>query len=256
MSKFFRIAAVVALLSCTMVALADEGAATEKAPAPKEIIEKKSPAVDLSEFRTVATAIQIKIAKSVPKAAAQPGYLGVQLDSAEKGKFVIGFVEPESPAEKANLQKGDIIQRVDGHSPFDSIQFRELLQAKAPGETVKLAILRGGKAAEVMATMAATSRPMPLMNSRADLGIRASEEEDGLRVDRVFPSSPAQTAGLKTGDLILKVDQTLIHAGLRISDVIAEKTAGDTVILRIRRDSKEIDLSVKIPKVELDTART
>jgi len=222
---------------------------------PKEPAEKKSPEVDLSEFLTVDKAFRAKETKAGPKAAAQPGYLGVQLGKEEKGKFTIGFVEPDSPAAAAKLQFGDVIQKVDGHTPVDTIQFRDLLQSKAPGDNVKLAVLRGGKPLELTATLGGASRPMVPGAARVDLGIRTTEEDDGLKVDRVFSSGPAQTAGLKTGDLILKVDDTVVHAGLRISDVIAEKAAGDTVVLRIRRDSKELDMSVKVPKVEVDPQR-
>ncbi|HLW68901.1 MAG TPA: M6 family metalloprotease domain-containing protein [Gemmataceae bacterium] len=255
MPTISRFAVATFILIIALPLLAEEKPSVERAPAPKEIIEKKPPLPDLSEFRTVETAIQTKLGKAVPKSAAQPGYLGVQLESAEKGRFVIGLVEPDSPAAAVKLQKGDIIEKIDGHTPVDSIQFRELVQAKSPGEPAKITIQRAGKPLEITATLAATSRPMPLMNSRTDLGIRTSEEEDGLRVDRVFPSSPAQAAGVKSGDLIIKIDQTLMHAGLRISDVIAEKAAGDNVTVRIRRDGKEIDLSVKVPKVEMDTSR-
>src|SRR5262249_33302177 len=157
-----------------VAAFSEEKPTLEKAPPPKQFIEKELPLVVPRGFHTVETAIQTKLGKAVPKTPAQPGYLGVQLASAEKSKFVIGLVESESPAAAAKLQKGDIIQKIDGHVPVDSIQFREIIQAKAPGETAKLSIQRAGKPLETSAKLAATSRPMPLMNSRADLGIRTS----------------------------------------------------------------------------------
>jgi M6 family metalloprotease-like protein len=222
---------------------------------PKEPPEKKSPEIDLSEFRAVDKAIVMKEVKAPPKAAAQPGYLGVQFDKMEKGKFTVGFVEPESPAGVAKLHKGDIIQKIDGTTPIDGVHLRDMLQSKAPGESVKLSLQRDGKALEVSATLGAASHPMTPSSARADLGIRTTEEDDGLKVDNVFRNGVAQTAGIKAGDLIMKVDETIVHAGIRLSDVIAEKAAGDNVTLHIRRDGKEIEIAIKVPKVEVDPLR-
>lgn len=56
------------------------------------------------------------------------------------------------------------------------------------------------------------------------VGLAVTQVEQGLRVDRVFPDSPAQRAGLEVGDLIVSVDGDSI-AGVS-SQVSTEKIKG------------------------------
>jgi len=57
-------------------------------------------------------------------------------------------------------------------------------------------------------------------------------------------SIAAENAGLKVGDLILKVDDTEISSNSALASAIAEYNAGDTATLTIQRDGKEQTVSV------------
>lgn len=54
-----------------------------------------------------------------------------------------------SPAEKADLQEGDIITHVDGEAIDESTSLSSLLGRHVPGDTVKLKVKRDGKTQEV-----------------------------------------------------------------------------------------------------------
>jgi serine protease Do len=62
----------------------------------------------------------------------------------------------------------------------------------------------------------------------------------------VEPNSPAEKAGLKEGDVITKVDGTVLDNTNTLGSVIAQKNPGDTIALTIIRDGKEINLSVTL----------
>jgi aminopeptidase N len=53
-------------------------------------------------------------------------------------------VTPGSPAEKAGVQEGDVILRVDGKDVADLAAFSAILRGLSPGQTVKVVLMRGG----------------------------------------------------------------------------------------------------------------
>lgn len=83
----------------------------------------------------------------------------------------------------------------------------------------------------------------------------------GMRINRVMKGSPADSAGLKFGDLIVALDGKTWHEPGAIN-VFMEAVAGKKplmdVVLSIRRDAAEpIDIKVKLgkrPAVELQNA--
>lgn len=68
--------------------------------------------------------------------------LGVPADT--KG-VVIGRVVPNSPAAKAGLMEGDIIQRIDGQKVVDAKEVQDLIKAKNVNDVINVQILRDGK---------------------------------------------------------------------------------------------------------------
>lgn len=64
-----------------------------------------------------------------------------------------------------------------------------------------------------------------------------------IKVNGVMNGSPAQKAGVKTGDEILRVNGMVATNG-KFRALAATLAEGDTVRLRIRRDGKELDLTV------------
>lgn len=70
----------------------------------------------------------------------------------------------------------------------------------------------------------------------------------GLLVTEFAPESPAQKAGLKIGDVILKADDGTVESVALLSDLIRNKKKGDKVRLEILRDKKT--LTVEVPVAE------
>ena len=70
---------------------------------------------------------------------------------------------------------------------------------------------------------------------------------DGTRcvlVEKVVPGSAAEQAGLRSGDLILKLDDTQITSGNGLSTAIGAYKPGDKATLTIQRDGKEMTVEV------------
>jgi M6 family metalloprotease-like protein len=124
--------------------------------------QKTAAPPDLSAYRTVDKAVTAKVGPSRAGRGGQTGYLGVSVERDPRGRLVVEEVQPDSPAAKAGLKKGDVVTRV-GDQPVRTAQvFREWVQTHGPGASVKLGLLREEKPVEVTAILVATSRPMTL----------------------------------------------------------------------------------------------
>lgn len=73
-----------------------------------------------------------------------------------------------------------------------------------------------------------------------------------IKVIEVFPSSPAEKAGLLVGDKIIKVDNEdyTEKESTDISNYI-KNSGKDKIILTVERENKEIDITINLSKVEI-----
>jgi len=96
------------------------------------------------------------------KPTEEPGYLGVNLSElgpaikaqlGVKHGVVVDFMAPEGPAERAGLQKYDIITAFGGH-PVDSLgELKDLVSKKRPGAKVTVAFVRDNRRHETQVTL-------------------------------------------------------------------------------------------------------
>ena len=109
--------------------------------------------------QNISFAIPIDIAKSVADQLMQNGtihhaFLGISMaDMDEKVAKVlkvpagtrgvaIGAVQPGSPAQKAGLMPGDVIQRVNGKEVNNAKEMQTIVRAHKPGDKLDMAVLR------------------------------------------------------------------------------------------------------------------
>ncbi len=77
----------------------------------------------------------------------------------------------------------------------------------------------------------------------------------GALISEVVKGSPADKAGLKRGDVIVKVDDTVIKNSGDLQDAIRSKKAGTKVTLTVIRDNKEITIDVTLGKLNTQEAK-
>ncbi len=68
----------------------------------------------------------------------------------------------------------------------------------------------------------------------------------GALVQDVTAQGPADAAGLRTGDLITKVDGTVLSDATQLIVTIRSKAPGDTVTLTVERDGQTADLDLRL----------
>ena len=176
---------------------------------------------------------------------------GVGKPESEYDATTIGYVAPDGPAAKAGLQPGDRILAVDGKpvrkflSGTDSIKWRIV---RSEGETIPFLILRDGR--EI--TIESGWRKPPTAGWR-----RPALREVGIGPARppgigfVLRGSPAEAAGLRSGDLILKASGEPIA---QLDDLVPQikNSLGRSLALEVQRGESVIPLELNIPAAPAD----
>ncbi len=79
------------------------------------------------------------------------------------------------------------------------------------------------------------------MRQSADLGFVPGRSPSGVIVASVAPGSPAESAGLRADDVLISVNGAPLPG--RLTRWLNERTPGETVKFKVRRDGREIEIS-------------
>ncbi len=169
------------------------------------------------------------------------------------GAMVRG-VEGGGPADKAGIEAGDIITKVDGKLVDKSGDLPRIVGATKPGSKTVLQVFRRGNYRDLTVTVAefepdAPGRvaqgesPAPAAGSKSALGLTVSELTDaakrelklrgGVRVDAL--EGAAARAGLREGDVILALDNTEIADVRQFMAAAAKAEKSRAVSVMVRR---------------------
>jgi regulator of sigma E protease len=149
---------------------------------------------------------------------------------------IVGWVNPNTPAEKAGIQRGDKIVEVDGvrNPDWEQVHIKDAL---SPNQPLQFTIERNGKLLDE------TLVPEPIgPNQYGDVGWVPQEPSGALTL--VEPEMPAGQAGLKVGDEILTANgQDIPHLGALIQ--MLNRTKDQPLNLVVLRNGQKISFTVK-----------
>ncbi len=175
----------------------------------------------------------------------------LRIDPAELKEYRYGFapptgvekVLPDSPAEKAGIQKADrVVQAGEVRWPTPS-QISEVVQAAGAGSSVDLVLARGGERIEVtcrVAMMDAEDGQKPMIGLAM-----AGAVGDPVEIGQVEAGGAADRAGLRPGDIILSVGPKGKMPG-NWNDVVAElvRKPGAPVAVTVERGSQVVETTL------------
>jgi serine protease Do len=180
----------------------------------------------------------------------------------EDDGILIGQVLEDTPAAEAGLETGDIITKLNNQSVRDVHAFRMEVADQRVGDTIRLEILRDGKAKNVNVQLA--ERPGAVVASsrgpeaREWAGItvvdvdsreasRWTEDptEQGVLVMAVAPGSPAEEAGIRAGDIIKEVGNVEIADRSDYADAVKKYEEKDAVAILIKRGGQTLYVGLK-----------
>ena len=212
----------------------------------------------------IGFAIPINMARSVMDQIVSHGkvvrgYLGLlpqdvsttlakQFNVNRPGGALVGQVEPDTPAAKAGLRRGDVILSLNGQPVNSANDLRLRISQTAPGTTVKLGVSRDGKMQDFSVTLGELppdkvaqegggneSGPgglqgVQVQNLTPDIAqqLQLAPGTKGVVVTAVDPSSPADSE-LNRGDVIQEVNHKPIADVEQYRQAIA--SAGNQPVL-------------------------
>jgi serine protease Do/serine protease DegQ len=185
------------------------------------------------------------------------GHIGVQIHDLTpelSEAFGIGGLEgavvsqvlPDSPAEKAGLEPGDVVVEVNGEPVSGQAELRNRIGLLRVGDEVEIGFIRDGDKRRV--TLAIGSRELtqasaatltPLLEGATfrnlDRGSPLYGAVEGVAVSGVEAGSRAWRAGLRSGDVVMSVNRKPV----RRLDELRERVTGrqGRMLLHIRRQN-------------------
>jgi hypothetical protein len=82
---------------------------------------------------------------------------------------------------------------------------------------------------------------------RITMGVLLEDSESGVRVTTVVPESPAASAGVREGDVIVEAAGRAVTVPAELRRIVGERQPGDCLPLLVRRDGETRDIVVRFP---------
>lgn len=169
--------------------------------------------------------------------------VGVQTADIQDQVPVIGWIEPDSPAAKSNLLVGDEILGINGRKTAIWNDVEMAVGAK-PDREIDIEILREGQ----ILTLKLQTESV----TRYDMGYAGFFGRIKPQAYMISPRSPAEKAGMKSGDVILEIDGKDIHYFEFVK--ILEANPEKELDFLVDRDGELIHLKVT-PRLEGDVGK-
>lgn len=191
------------------------------------------------------------------------GYLGISMNDVTPDNYgffklqdstgaIVAQVTSNSPASRAGLHAGDVIQQLDGQKILNGSALQVAVAEDAPGKTISLGIVRDGKPQTVDLTvgefhadseMASDGDASPKsgklglavndLTSDARQQLNVPSEVKGAAVQSVRPASPAEDAGLAPGDVIMEVNRQAVPTAEQFVSAVHANPAGKDLLLLV-----------------------
>jgi serine protease Do len=220
-------------------------------------------------YMGIGFAIPINMVKSIEDQLQKHGkvtrgWLGVGIQDMNKDLaesfgltrtdgILISGVQQDSPASAAGLKQGDVIIRMDSVALENVSDLRNKVALTAPGTKTMLRVIRQGREKKIQVTIG--KQPANFGQSKSgwteknsldqfgltlqklspDLAERFDYEKDsGLIISNIKPGSPAETAGLKPGQLVEEVNRQKVSNMKELKQAAQSSTKSGKMLLRIR----------------------
>ena len=192
-------------------------------------------------------------------------YIGVQIqpidDTSAKalglkssmGALVANVIS-DGPADKAGIETGDVIVEFDGMSIKSVDHLRNNVSISKPDASYSLTVVRDGskKSFKVTLEKMPSDDQLAVENQKQstnELGIEVSElnpsirreygvesKDFGIVVTKVLLDSPANEAGIQTGDLITRVGSRRCRSVKQFDSLVKNTKRRGMLMLHIKRD--------------------
>ena len=217
----------------------------------------------------IGFAIPIDQAKSIvdqlkDKGKVTRGWLGVAIQSVtpelaksfglkEPIGALVAEVTSGGPAEKAGLQRGDVITTFNGATVKDSHELPSLVARTPVGEKAEVVILRNGKEQNYSIKLGeltdqqakaeqrggesedAWGMTVANLSSEAARRFQTEKAQKGVVVTEVDPDSPAAASNIQPGDIIEEINRQPVRSVEEFEKAVTAAKEKETLLLLVRR---------------------
>ncbi len=232
----------------------------------------------LAEGRGIGFAIPINTAKDIATQLQDTGHvtrgwLGVaiqemtpelakSLDMKDNKGALVAQVVPGSPAEKAGIEQGDVIVEFDGKAVSSSKDLPQIVASTPAGKSVTVKLYHNGKALDrdvkvtAMEDKDSSETTSPASSHKKTLGIAVQNltpdmarqlrlrNETGVVVTQVEPDTPADKAGIQTGDVIREVNRKPVKDANDLVEKIEQAKDQNSILLLVQRGQNNMFAAV------------
>jgi serine protease Do len=227
---------------------------------------------DSGSFAGAGFAIPSQIARAtaeqlIAHGTVHHGYLGINIGDVtpanasffnlkEASGALVSQVTPDSPASRAGIKNGDVIDQLNGHKVLDASALQVAVSEDQPGQTIQLGILRNGQPMALSATVGAYRKPgtqyagnegpadsgantgklglaVDDLDQNARHQLSVPEDVHGAAVADVRPGSPAEDAGLQPGDVVVEVNRKPVTSAEQFASAVHATPAGKDILLLV-----------------------
>ncbi|MBI3854782.1 MAG: PDZ domain-containing protein, partial [Planctomycetes bacterium] len=181
---------------------------------------------------------------------------GLQLlDQNTQGEGAkVAAVRSGSTADAAGFKKGDVIVRVNGYPIFNRERYLGVIGTVPEKSEVTIRVKRDDESKDLTMELdrynpmeglglGRPERPAPVRPKGSGyLGAYVEETKDGVKVMDVRPASPADEAGLQTGDVVLAVNGTKVAGRDELLQILWRRKPGARVKLTVKRGAEELEI--------------
>ncbi len=189
--------------------------------------------------------------------------LAASLGLKDVGGAIVSGVTPDSAADHAGIERGDVIKSFNGQPVADTNQLRNRVAEAGPGADTTVVVLRDGaeKTLHVKLDQAPAGK-----NGQQDAGGRneptalgvsvqpltpelaqqvgAPDGTKGLLVRDVDQSGRAADAGVQQGDILMEVNQQPVQSVDALREAL-RRNADRPVLLLVKRDGQNLFLTAR-----------
>jgi len=198
-----------------------------------------------------------------PLTSNQAEYYGLDRPT---GVFVQDVSE-DGPADKAGLEKNDIILKLDGKEVDQSNEVQNMVALKNPGDVVTLTVLRRGEKTTTLKVKLEERRTdeNPVVEEAAEdfselgltvsdltteirRGARAYRDVEGVVVTKVETYSIGFDEGVRRGDVITHIEDEKVTSVRGYRRMLRSFDKGRVVVFKVKRGSNDFQAFIKLPE--------